>query len=84
MEVNKNMIEGKWLEVKGNIQKIWGDLTNDELDKVKGDINAIGGLIQHRYGVSQKDYSRKLTDIFKSFEVKKDKKIDEVKKTLKK
>jgi hypothetical protein len=39
--------------------------------KTKGDIQAIGGLIQQRYGESQKDYEQKLAGIIKRFETNK-------------
>lgn len=33
MKVNENTTKGKWLEMKGDIQKAWGKLTDDDLDK---------------------------------------------------
>lgn len=83
MTMNENTIKGKWLEIKGDLQKSWGKLTDDELEKTKGDIKAIGGLIQQRYGEKQEIYSKKLNEIFKRFEIQKEKMTDEVKKTMK-
>lgn len=37
MEFNEQSIKGKWLEIRGELQKAWGKLTNDELDQTKGD-----------------------------------------------
>ena len=72
--INENVIKGKWLEIKGDIQKAWGKLTDDELDKVKGDIKQISGLIQQKYGKHLDANDRRLTEIFKSYEDKKDSK----------
>ena len=83
MNLNENSIKGKWLEIKGDIQKAWGKLTDDELDKTKGDLKAIGGLIQQRYGEAQDNYGSKLAGIFKRFEDKRDDVVAEVKKNLK-
>ena len=83
MTMNENTIKGKWLEIKGDLQKSWGKLTDDELEKTKGDIKAIGGLIQQRYGEKQEIYSKKLNEIFKRFEIQKEKMTDEVKKSIK-
>jgi uncharacterized protein YjbJ (UPF0337 family) len=83
MTANENMIKGKWLEIKGDLQKAWGNLTDDELDKTKGDIKAIGGLIQQKYGQAQDSYSKKVSDIFQRFEDKKDETVDSVKKSFK-
>lgn len=83
MTINENTIKGKWLEVKGDIQKAWGKLTDDELEKTKGDAKAISGLIQQRYGEGHDSVSKKIADIFKRFDEKKDETVNEVKKTLK-
>lgn len=84
MNLNENTVKGKWLEVKGDIQKAWGKLTNDELDKTQGNMKSISGLIQQRYGKTQENYEKKLSDIFSRFEEKKDETVDEVKTMLKK
>lgn len=84
MTLNENTIKGKWLEMKGELQKSWGKLTDSELDQTKGDMKAIGGLIQQRYGEAQETYGKKLADIFKKSESTKDKITNEIKGKLKK
>lgn len=83
MALNEDTIKGKWREIKGEVQKAWGRLTDDELEKTKGDMTAIGGLIQQRYGDAKESYSQKLNDIYHRFEDKKDQKLDQVKNSLK-
>ena len=83
MNINENIIKGKWREIKGEVQKSWGKLTDDELDKTKGDMKIISGLIQQRYGESQESNQRKLGEIFKRFEETKDAAIDGVKTAIK-
>ncbi len=83
MTVNENVVKGKWLEIKGEVQKAWGKLTDDEIEKTGGDIKAIGGLIQQRYGAAQENHETKLAGIFKSFETKKDAVVDGIKDSLK-
>ena len=83
MTINENTINGKWLEIKGEVQKAWGQLTDDELTQTKGDMNAIGGLIQQKYGNEKETYSAKLSDIFRKIEAKKDAIVDTVKENLK-
>jgi len=84
MIFNENTIKGKWLEIKGEIKKAWGNLTDDELDKTKGDMKQIGGLIQQKYGEAQEISDKKLSQIYKSFESKKDNVVKEIKSTIKK
>ncbi len=82
MELNKDIVKGKWLEIKGDLQKTWGKLTDDELEKTKGDITSIQGLIQQRYGEAQEKSSDKLNEIFKKFEDKKESTVEKVKKSI--
>ena len=51
--LNENIIDGKWKMVKGEIQKMWGKLTDDELEQTKGNISELTGLVQLRYGQNQ-------------------------------
>lgn len=81
--MNSDLIKGKWLEIKGDIQKAWGNLTDDELEKTKGDMKSIQGLIQQKYGQAQETYSQKLSDIFGKYSDKKDSAVDSVKSKLK-
>ena len=48
--MNKDTIEGKWTQLKGKARAKWGDLTDDELEKTKGNAQQLAGLIQERYG----------------------------------
>ncbi len=82
--LNESTVKGKWLEIKGEVQKAWGKLTDDELEKSKGDMKVIGGLIQQRYGKEKENYNQKLSDIFKKFEAKKESTVESIKNNLKK
>ncbi len=68
MKFNGCMVNGKWLEVRAEIQKNWRALTDAELDKRKGDIKAISGLIKRRYGLSKENYNEKVSKIFSQYE----------------
>ena len=83
MNLNENTIKGKWLEIKGDIQKAWGKLTDDELEQTKGDAKAISGLIQQKYGEGLDKSKGKLDEILKKFADKKDSFVDDVKESLK-
>jgi uncharacterized protein YjbJ (UPF0337 family) len=77
--MNESIIKGKWLEIKGDIKKAWGKLTDDELEKTKGDAMAIGGLIQQRYGEAKETYGNKVNEIFKRHDEKKEKAVTDIK-----
>lgn len=60
--MNCDQIEGNWKSVKGKAQQQWGDLTNDELDKVEGKQTELEGLIQQRYGKSREEAKKEVHD----------------------
>ena len=62
--VNEDTVKGKWKEIKGDVQKMWGKLTSDELDQAQGDLTSLSGMIQRRYGESKEAVDTKLNDYF--------------------
>lgn len=58
--MNENIIKGKWKEIKGEIVKSWGKITEDELDQTKGDMMKVAGLVQQKYGETQESIRERL------------------------
>ncbi len=50
MTVNQQVIEGGWKQVKGKVRERWGQLTDQELEEARGDIEQLVGLIQQKTG----------------------------------
>ena len=65
--MNENTIKGNWEQVKGNVQKKWGELTNDELDQINGNRKILAGKIQEKYGRAQDEAEREIDEFEKSF-----------------
>jgi uncharacterized protein YjbJ (UPF0337 family) len=82
MGMNEDTIKGKWREIKGEVQKTWGKLTDDELEATKGDAKSIGGLIQQRYADQKDSYKEKLNGIMRKYTDKKDAAVEDVKDKL--
>lgn len=61
--LNENIIRGKWNELKGQLKKTWGNLTNDEIDQAQGDLNKFYGSVQQKYGQSQEEVRHKLNSL---------------------
>lgn len=60
--MNKDQLKGKWKQVKGNVQKKWGKLTDDDLDVIEGDKEVLAGKIQERYGVSKEEAEKQIDE----------------------
>ena len=48
--MNKDIISGKWTQLKGKIKAQWGDLTDDDFDVATGNAQYLSGKLQERYG----------------------------------
>ena len=48
--MNKDIISGKWTQLKGKAQARWGDLTDDVFDVAEGDGKYLAGKLQEKYG----------------------------------
>jgi uncharacterized protein YjbJ (UPF0337 family) len=83
MTINANKMKGNWLEIKGELQKAWGKLTDDDLDKNKGDMKAVAGIIQKRYGEVEVKFQEKLDKIFAKYDEKKEETVKSIKKAFK-
>lgn len=59
---NDNILEGQWKRVKGEIQKAWGKLTDDDLAQTKGNISQLTGLVQQRYGENQESIRTRINE----------------------
>ena len=53
--MNWDVIKGNWLQLKGKAREQWGDLTDDEFDKVAGEKDQFVGMLQEKYGKSRDD-----------------------------
>jgi len=61
--MNGDVLQGKWKQLRGQIQQQWGDLTDSDLDRIKGTRTEFEGLLQERYGYT-KDKAKSELDAF--------------------
>lgn len=58
--MNIDIFEGKWEKLKGNVQRQWGKLTDDDLDVIKGDTKILIGKLQERYGMTKEEAEKEV------------------------
>ena len=51
--MNSDVFEGKWKQQRGKAKIWWGELTDDDLDKVEGNYDIFVGLLQEKYGYTR-------------------------------
>ncbi len=58
--MNKDIIEGKWAEIKGAVKQQWGKLTDDDLAEINGSREKLAGKIQKNYGLARDEVEKQL------------------------
>jgi uncharacterized protein YjbJ (UPF0337 family) len=58
--MHRDELSGRWTQLKGEAQRQWGKLTNDDLDVVAGDAKKLAGKIEERYGKAKDDAEREV------------------------
>lgn len=60
--MNKDIFKGQWKQLKGRVQQKWGDITNDELDRIAGRQEELVGMVQEKYGRSREEAEKEVND----------------------
>ena len=60
--MNKDIFEGNWKQLKGNVKQKWGELTDDDFDVINGKRDQLVGRIQERYGVTRDEAEKQVRD----------------------
>ncbi|MDO5613584.1 MAG: CsbD family protein [Paracoccus sp. (in: a-proteobacteria)] len=63
--MNWDIIQGKWKQLKGNVREKWGELTDDEYDKIAGNKDQLAGKLQEKYGWTKNEAEKEVDDFFK-------------------
>ncbi len=69
MDLQAIIIRGRWPEIKGELQKVWDTLTDNELEETCGNIEDVQELINQKYGDTMEICGRKVLEIFQRFDV---------------
>jgi uncharacterized protein YjbJ (UPF0337 family) len=51
--MNKDILEGKWKQMRGETKAWWGKLTDDDLDRAAGKFEVLSGMLQEKYGYTR-------------------------------
>lgn len=60
--MNTDTLKGRWLQLRGNVKRQWGKLTDDELDEIDGDLDVLVGKVQQHYGERRDAVEKKLDE----------------------
>ncbi|HEY7163750.1 MAG TPA: CsbD family protein [Candidatus Binatia bacterium] len=55
-------IAGRWNQVKGKVQRQWGQLTDDDVDSIAGRRDELIGKVRQRYGFDRATAEREIDE----------------------
>jgi uncharacterized protein YjbJ (UPF0337 family) len=58
--MNWDKIEGSWKQVVGRARERWADLTDDDLERIKGKRDQLIGTIQKKRGIARDEAEREV------------------------
>jgi uncharacterized protein YjbJ (UPF0337 family) len=64
--VNKDILQGKWKQLKGQVKQKWGELTDDDLNRVEGNYEELVGIVQEKYGRSRAQAEKEVSEFVDS------------------
>lgn len=61
--MNKDQIQGKAIQLKGEVKKVWGKLTDNDIMLIEGKRDQFLGKLKEHYGLAKEDAETKLKAI---------------------
>lgn len=65
--INTDILSGKWKQVKGEVKKQWGKLTDDDLQIIEGERDKLIGLVQERYGYAREKAEQEVDNFLEKY-----------------
>jgi uncharacterized protein YjbJ (UPF0337 family) len=60
--MNWDSIQGDWKQFRGKVREKWGNLTENDLEAIKGQRQQLEGLLQERYGYTKEQVKKAVDD----------------------
>lgn len=61
--MNKEQVEGKFQQFGGEIKKIWGRLTDDEIALLDGQEDIFYGKLKEKYGIAREEGEERIRNL---------------------
>jgi uncharacterized protein YjbJ (UPF0337 family) len=60
--MNRDIIQGKWNEIKGKIKTQWSKFTDDEIGQMLGSYEELHGYLQKKYGYDKEKSKQEINN----------------------
>lgn len=76
--MNDSILSGKWREIKGEVKKAWGELTENEIDRTEGNTQSLIGLLQQKFGYAKEEAQSKIDSLIEKYQAAHQDKVKDV------
>ena len=67
---NKNVLHGKWKQIRGKVTEQWGRIADHDLDKIMGKREQLVGLVQEKYGDTRERAEQEVDSFLKKMNLR--------------
>jgi uncharacterized protein YjbJ (UPF0337 family) len=60
--MNKDIFEGTWKQLTGQVKATWGKLTDDDMKQIEGNRDKLIGKLQERYGWTKEQATKEVDE----------------------
>lgn len=64
--MNTDQVAGKFEQIKGEIKKTWGKLTDDEILTYQGNQEKFFGVVKEKYGIAREVAEKRIQELEKA------------------
>ncbi len=68
--MNEDILAGKWKQLRGDIRETWGEITDDDYQRIAGQRDRLVGVLQERYGWSRDEAERRVDEFTRRVETR--------------
>lgn len=61
--MNKEIMEGNWKQMKGKVKAKWGDLTDDDMTEIDGNMDILVGKLEEKYGMEKEEAIKRIEEM---------------------
>jgi uncharacterized protein YjbJ (UPF0337 family) len=65
--INRDILAGKWKQIRGELKTWWGRLTDDDVDTIGGQKDKLTGLLQEKYGYTREKAEQEIERRFQEY-----------------
>jgi uncharacterized protein YjbJ (UPF0337 family) len=62
IEMNQDILKGRWSQLKGELKTQWGKFTDNDIAQIEGQRDKLVGKVRERYGLAREDAERQVDD----------------------